>query len=142
MSSNSILLDLVEDDANEFDDMEMEDFLPKSKFKDKSFLKLGEFFESIIADLKNAQLAGVPLEEVREEFYFVWDSIQKSHDNLESLLHKDLQLSVEVADLMAKTRNLIRIAEDHPEKAVKLGRKLEKAWNLVGTLFNTVISQQ
>jgi hypothetical protein len=72
----------------------MEDFLPKSKFKDKSFLKLREYFEAIISDLENAQKIGIPLDEVKDEFYFIWDAIQKSHDNLEGLLHKDLQLSV------------------------------------------------
>ncbi len=39
---------------------------------------------------------------------------------------------MEVADTMAKTRNLIRIAEDSPEKAILLGKRLETAWNLVG----------
>lgn len=93
-SRASTLADLAEEDAREFDDADMEDFLPKSKFKDKSFLKLREFFENIIADLENAQKNGIPLEEVKEEFYFVWNAVQKSHENLNSLLHKDLQLSV------------------------------------------------
>lgn len=92
--NKSLLIELAEEDAREFDDADMEDFLPKSKFKDKSFLKLREFFESIISDLESAQRNGIPLEEIKEEFYFVWDAVQKSHDNLETLLHKDLQLSV------------------------------------------------
>lgn len=46
----------------------------------------------------------------------------------------DVNFQVEVADTMAKTRNLIRIAEDSPDKAVLLGRRLETAWNLVGNV--------
>jgi len=38
---------------------------------------------------------------------------------------------VKLGDTMAKTRNLIRIAEDQPDVALRLGKRLETAWSLV-----------
>lgn len=122
---------LLEEDSKEFTELDYKEMMPTSPFGDTAFYKLKEFFDSIIEDLNIAQKVGIPLEEVKEEFNFIWDGIQKSHDNLNSLLGKDVAITVEVADTMAKTRNLIRIAEDHPEISARLGSRLETAWNLV-----------
>lgn len=125
------LMLLLEEDSKEFTELDIKEMMPASPFSDTSFSKLKEFFDSVIQDLNTAQKVGIPLDEIKEEFYFIWDGIQKSHDNLNTLLNKDVELTVEVADTMAKTRNLIRIAEDHPEITARLGARLEQAWNLV-----------
>jgi hypothetical protein len=122
---------IVFEDSHEFMDIDTRDIMPKSHFMDKSHMKLSEFFETIVTDLEHAQRIGIPLEEVKEEFHFVWDAIKKSHENLQDLLQKDVDMSIKLGDTMAKTRNLIRIAEDQPEVALRLGRRLETAWNLV-----------
>lgn len=125
------LMILLDEDSKEFTELDIKEMMPSSPFSDTSFSRLKEFFDNIVQDLNSAQKVGIPLDEIREEFNFIWDGIQKSHDNLNSLLNKDVELTVEVADTMAKTRNLIRIAEDHPEITARLGSRLETAWNLV-----------
>lgn len=125
------LLQALDEDSKEFTELDIKEMMPSSPFTDTSFAKLKEFFGNIILDLNTAHKVGIPLDEVKEEFYFLWEGIQKSHANLDSLLEKDVELTVEVADTMAKTRNLIRIAEDNPEITSRLGSRLETAWNLV-----------
>ncbi|ODN05586.1 Cilia- and flagella-associated protein 58 [Orchesella cincta] len=125
------LISLLEEDSKEFTELDIKEMMPATPFSDVSFLKLRHFFDTVIQDLNTANKVGVPLDEVKEEFYFIWDGILKAHTNMKDLLQKDVTLSVEVADTMAKTRNLIKIAEDHPEITARLGSRLETAWNLV-----------
>jgi len=87
------IMQLVYEDTTEFDAIEAE-LMPKSRFKDKSFIKLREFYDSIIGDLDHAGRIGIPLEDVKDEFHYVWAAVQKSHENLEDLLRKDVDLSV------------------------------------------------
>ncbi|CAG7815765.1 unnamed protein product [Allacma fusca] len=98
---------------------------------DETFRRLNEINQKVQEMLTKNDQEGISVDAISEEFSNLWEGIQMSHRNEVRLIQIDRNVSADLSATMAKSRYLIKIAEDDPILAQKLGRKLEDAWNSV-----------
>jgi len=85
---------MVDDDWDEFNQEDLNEIMPTTVQKFRSFNRLKRLFQSIVLDMDKASKVGIPLDDVKDRFYFIWEAIHESHKNLQELLRKDVNISV------------------------------------------------